>query len=358
MNLPKVRKSTEEWKLARDEFKKRYWNQFYDPAFDTHRNEISLLEEIAWNAYEEGRKAPRTAKAGSEYQNPDYDLSVEWLATRDKIEEAQELHENHSKPSRVLLICASDRNDHTCPGEISKTYRLTQIAEAALKEEGLIVEVLNLSKMTSEFGKIIYPCKGCVSTAMPLCHWPCSCYPNHSLNQVNDWMNEIYPMWVRAHGIMIITPVYWHQAPSALKLMIDRLVCADGGNTDPTSTNGKDPEIAKKIELNGWEYPRHLQGRVYSVIVHGDTVGVDDLKNSITSWLNEMMLIPSSVYGQLGRYIGYYGTYAESHEELDKDHALMDEVKLSSQALAMNIVAERAKKLTSQVPDLHDPRPK
>jgi multimeric flavodoxin WrbA len=65
-------------------------------------------------------------------------------------------------------------------------------------------------------------------------------------------MNEIYPMWVRAHGIMIVCPVNWYQAPSPLKLMIDRLVCADGGNPDPTSTGGKDPERAKALELQGW----------------------------------------------------------------------------------------------------------
>ena len=39
---------------------------------------------------------------------------------------------------------------------------------------------------------MIHPCKTCVSTAMPLCHWPCSCYPNHALGQVQDWMNDIY----------------------------------------------------------------------------------------------------------------------------------------------------------------------
>ena len=84
---------------------------------------------------------------------------------------------------------------------------------------------------------------------MPLCHWPCSCYPNHSLNQVNDWMAEIYERWVAAHAVVIVTPTHWYSTPSALKLMIDRLVCADGGNPDPTSTHGKDPVKAKAIEL-------------------------------------------------------------------------------------------------------------
>jgi multimeric flavodoxin WrbA len=50
------------------------------------------------------------------------------------------------------------------------------------------------------------------------------------MGQVNDWMNEIYPRWVAAHGVMIVCPVHWYHAPASLKLMIDRLVCADGGN--------------------------------------------------------------------------------------------------------------------------------
>ena len=89
------------------------------------------------------------------------------------------------------------------------------------------MDFLDLSRLASEYGRIIYPCKACVSTAMPLCNWPCSCYPNHAMGQVNDWMAEIYPRWVAAHGVMILCPVHWYQAPSSLKLMIDRLVYAD-----------------------------------------------------------------------------------------------------------------------------------
>lgn len=355
---PKVRKSGEEWSIGEEEFRRRYEKLFDDPFFDHKREEIQELTDIAFRAYNEGRKAPRTTKAGPEYDDPEYDLSVDWIKAKLAIEEAQRLHEDPQGPSRVLVICASDRNDHTCPGEMSKSMRLARIARNALEADGLEVEFLDLSQLTSEFGKNIYPCKGCVSTAMPLCHWPCSCYPNHSLGQVQDWMNDIYPMWVRAHGIMIVTPVYWHQAPSALKLMIDRLVCADGGNPDPTSTKGKDPELAKKLERKGWSYPRHLEGRVFSLVVHGDTMGVDDVKNALTSWLTEINLIPASVYGVIGRYIGYFGTYADSHKELDKDHALMDEVRLAAEALSMSIMSERAKKYESLLPNFHEPRPK
>jgi multimeric flavodoxin WrbA len=62
---------------------------------------------------------------------------------------------------------------------------------------------------------------------------------NYSLGQTDDWMNEIYSAWVAARGILIITPVNWYHAPTALKAMMDRLVCADGGNPDPSSTHGK-----------------------------------------------------------------------------------------------------------------------
>jgi multimeric flavodoxin WrbA len=33
------------------------------------------------------------------------------------------------------------------------------------------------------------------------------------LGQVHDWMNEIYPLWVTALAIMIVTPVNWYRAP-------------------------------------------------------------------------------------------------------------------------------------------------
>src|SRR5256885_2345425 len=106
-----------------------------------------------------------------------------------------------------------------------------------------------------------------------------------SICQVNDWMNELYPRWVAAHAVMIVTPVYWHSPPSTLKLMMDRLVCADGGNPDLSSTHGKTPEEAKALELRGWDYPRHLAGRLFALFVHGDAVGAESVRAALTDWL-------------------------------------------------------------------------
>ena len=354
-----VRKGQAPAKITRDEFRERFLTTYVDPAFDREREAIARLEEIAFAAYADGRKAPHTQKAGPEFENPDYDLSTEWLAARSRIKQAKERYEDVAAAGRVLVVCASHRNDGTCPGEMSKSFRLSNLVSEVLREEGkLEVDLLDLSLITSEYGRQIHPCKGCVSTAMPLCHFPCSCYPHHSLGQVHDWMNEIYERWTLAHGIVIVTPVYWYQAPSALKLMMDRLVCADGGNPDPTSTQGKDAALAKKIELKGWSYPKHLSGRAYGLVVHGDVAGIEGARRELSDWLDWMGLLDAGVQARLDRYIGYYEPYATSHDTLDRDEPLQEEVRNVGRAMANAVQAIRAGRF--QVPDanLSRPRPK
>jgi multimeric flavodoxin WrbA len=238
-----------------------------------------------------------------------------------------------------------------------KSYRLMKLAGEVLQQEALEVDCLDLSQLSAEYGRHILPCKACVSTAMPLCHWPCSCYPNHGLGQVGDWMNELYPRFVAAHGILIVTPVYWYQAPSGLKLLMDRLVCADGGNPDPTSTQGKDALRAKQLELAGWNFPRHLQGRAFAVVVHGDAAGAETLRRSLVDWLTDMRLFQAGDAGALDRYVGYYSPYAESHDALDRDEPFQEEVRNAARALARAVRFVRQGRPQPDS-DLTDPRPK
>jgi multimeric flavodoxin WrbA len=332
---------------------------FSDPAFDEEWPAIERLDAIAYEAYRGGRKAPLTQKAGPEFQDPTYDLSSEWLATRARLRKAEEQHADPAAKGRVLVICGSDRNDGTCPGEMSKSFRLSTLVAETIGDEGrLDIDLLDLSLVTSEYGRQIHPCKGCVSTAMPLCHWPCSCYPNHGLGQVHDWMAEIYERWVLAHGVVIVTPVYWYQAPSALKLMIDRLVCADGGNPDPTSTHGKNAALAKAVEMEGWSYPKHLQGRAYGVVVHGDAAGTEAMRYALSDWLDTMGLVDAGVEARLDRYIGYYEPYATSHAALDRDRALEEEVRNVGRAVVGAVRALREGKLVVPGANLKPPRPK
>lgn len=350
-----VRRSMPPVQLDEAEFKHRFLGQFADPNFEGLQAELEKLSDVAWRNYSEGRKAPLTRKAGPEYAVPDYDLSVDWLEARQKIAAAREAFARPG-PARILLVNGAARSEHTCPGETSKTYRLQEIArELLLAEQGVEVDVLDLSRLASEYGRNIFPCKTCFSTSPALCHWPCSCYPNHSLGQTRDWMNDIYPLWTAAHGVMLFTPVNWYFASSPLKLMMDRLVCADGGNPDPTRTCGKDPERAKEIELAGWDYPQHLKGRLFSVVVHGDAEGAHDVRRALSDWLTAIGLESAGGLAELDRYIGYWKPYATSHADLDSDGALQQEVR---NAAALLLARVRAKRNGVAPPDLHLQRPR
>jgi multimeric flavodoxin WrbA len=171
-------------------------------------------------------------------------------------------------------------------------------------------------------------------------------------------MNEIYPMWVAAHGIMIVTPVNWYHAPSTLKSMIDRLVCADGGNPDPSSTHGKSAKEAKALELEGWPYPRHLAGRYFGLVVHGDSVGAETLRRTLADWLTDMGLISAGAMAESDGYIGYMKPYATAHEELDNDKAFQEEVLNVARALGVAADLSRTGHLENPAKGLSDPNPK
>jgi multimeric flavodoxin WrbA len=354
-----VRKGMPPVELDEAEFKRRFLSRFYDPAFDSLQAELLKVAEAAWDGYRNSRKAPRTTKAGPGFADPDYDISIEWLEARRAVAAAQKRHDDKAAPPRILLINSSPRSEHTCPGEMSKSWRLVELADEIIRSEpGFECDVLNLSVLASEFGRVIYPCKACVSTAMPLCHWPCSCYPNHALAQNNDWMSEIYPRWVAAHGIMIVTPVHWYQAPSTFKLMMDRLVCADGGNPDPTSTHGKDAKQAKEIELAGWDYPRHLAGRTFGLFAHEDSAGAENLRRILNDWLEDMGLIPAGRLATVDRAIGYLAPYATSHAALDKETATQDDLRNVARAVVQAVKMLRAGTLEQPDRALRNPRPK
>ena len=145
----KVRKGQWPGNLHRAEFSARFRNSFVDPAFRSEDVAIGRLEVIAWDAYCEGRKAPLTRKAGPGYADPDYDLSVEWIEASERLKRAQAVWVDPKTKTRALVICGSPRNDGTCPGEISKTFRLARLVNGVLREEKIEVDFLDLSLLTS-----------------------------------------------------------------------------------------------------------------------------------------------------------------------------------------------------------------
>jgi multimeric flavodoxin WrbA len=354
-----VRRLTQYVPLTHAEFRRRFFERFYDPVFDQVKSELDKVCELAWDGYIKYRKSPRTQAAGPEFSQPDFELPVEWLQTRKTLRDAELKQKNPASRSRILIVSGATRSEHTCPGEVSKTRRLADHAAKTIEAQaGFEVDLLDVSHLADEPWKVIHPCKACVSTAMPLCHWPCSCYPNHAMGQTNDWMAEIYPRWVAAHGVFVLCPVHWYQAPASLKLMIDRLVCADGGNPDPTTTQGKDPAAAKALELAGWPYPRHLAGRAFAVIAHGDSQGHEGVREALVEWLSSIGMHQAGTSAAVDTLIGYYEPYATSHDKLDEQRDVFMLVENAAQSLVNLVRAMRAGDWRAPDAGLKNPRQK
>src|SRR3546814_19089129 len=108
--------------LSRAEFKARFKSRYRDPAFASLAAELDRIAEAAWDGYSNARKSPVTRKAGPEFADPNYDLSVDWLAARDAVLAAQARHDDPDGPMRFLLLNGSSRSAHTCPGQIAKAW--------------------------------------------------------------------------------------------------------------------------------------------------------------------------------------------------------------------------------------------
>ena len=212
---PKVRTGQGSVALNREEFAARVRERFADPRFGGVETQIEAVIEVAWRNYLDDRKSPRTRAAGRAFAVPEFQLPVEWLETRAPApgRRAPRQAPRHAVSHPADLRSLAQRPDLPRRDVEDVPARARSRRRAIERARGFECDVLDLSRLASEYGRQIHPCKACVSTAMPLCHWPCSCYPNHALGQTNDWMAEIYERWVAAHGVMIVTPVYWYQAP-------------------------------------------------------------------------------------------------------------------------------------------------
>jgi len=105
----------------------------------------------------------------------------------------------------------------------------------------------------------------CVFTAMALCVWPCNCYENANKDEPDlMWDLDLYARLDLADAWAILGPVNWHAPTSNLKLMLDRLVCTNGGNPREELIDHKNPEKAMRLERSpewGELSVNHLEGR-------------------------------------------------------------------------------------------------
>lgn len=100
------------------------------------------------------------------------------------------------------------------------------------------------------------------------------------------------------------------------------------------------------------------QGRLFSVVVHGDVEGAENVRRSLVDWLRFMHLVPAGVPAELDRYIGYWQPYATSHDALDQDEAIQEEVRNAARTLLEAVQARRSGLLVSAGAKLEQPRQK
>lgn len=178
------------------------------------------------------------------------------------------------RPFRVLVLAGSNRRQYNCPGVDSKARTLMlRMAEHLPPEWEIDYEDLGNVYARAR----IQSCNACVSTSMALCVWPCNCFAKNSkLEPDLMWDMDLYARLDLADAWAIIAPVNWYAPASNLKLLFDRLVCANGGNPREELIEHKDAELARQLEHSAeWEKlsQNHLEGRTAAFFCYGDGGG-------------------------------------------------------------------------------------
>ena len=104
---------------------------FIDPSFDPLRRELKAVADAAWDAYSNSRKSPLTKKAGRGFADPN--TNSRSIGLPPATPSGRRKQTTTVGRRGILLVNGSSRTEHTCPGEISKTWRLVEIAMEAIE---------------------------------------------------------------------------------------------------------------------------------------------------------------------------------------------------------------------------------
>jgi hypothetical protein len=92
--------------------------------------------------------------------------------------------------------------------------------------------------------------------------------------------------------------------------------------------------------------------------VHGDVAGVEGTRRALSDWLDWMGLVEAGALSRIDRYIGYYDSYALSHETLDRDLAIQQETRNVALAVIEAVKRLREGGLSRPDANLRPARPK
>ncbi len=239
------------------------------------------------------RRRSRT-KAGPGFSDPDYELSDEWRAhARTAARRAAALARPRDAVARAAHRAPRARNDGTCPGEMSKTFRLAELAREVLdagRHRGRSARPEPASPPTTTATSI---------RARAACRPPCRCATGHAAairttrsRQTNDWMNEIYEQWVCAHGVLL------HHAG----VLVPGRQPAQADDGPPGVRRRRQSRPDHHARQKGGARPRRsswpaglirstCRDATYGVVVHGDVAGIEGARRALCDWLDWMGLI-------------------------------------------------------------------
>ena len=158
----------------------------------------------------------------------------------------------------ILFLNASPRKN-------GKTAKCLKEVMKWSKKEGAKVKLIHLKDFK------ILPCLGCYSISPKNCTFPC---------QQKDGMEKIYPLLLKADGIVFGSPSYWFSVSGLAKNFIDRLTC---------------------LENNGFL----LAGKIFAAVSTAQESGGEEVSHYLISTFNEMgCIIPpfaSPFFNEKGR---------------------------------------------------------
>lgn len=147
----------------------------------------------------------------------------------------------------VLLINGS-------PRKTGRTVNCLKKIEIGAKKEKGETTILHLTDFK------ILPCLGCYSKNPKLCVFPC---------KIQDDMQKIYPLLLKAHCIVLGSPSFWFSVSGPIKNFIDRLT---------------------SLENNGFL----LEGKIFAATALAQETGGEEVSHYLISVFNEMgCIIPS-----------------------------------------------------------------
>ena len=209
---------------------------------------------------------------------------------------------------RIFVVAGSSRKVTNCPAADGKAKFFAERIKENMPKDW-VIDIFNLSN--DYVLPKIQSCNACVSTSMALCVWPCNCYKRHSFTELDlMWDEDVYGRIYAADAIMICAPVNWYGPTSSIKLMFDRLVCANGGNPREDLIKHKYGNLAAELEHSPeWKNLslNHLEGRTAAFFAYGDGGGDELDDGGIPNILKHKNYFLLDEERKMGKLVPFYG---------------------------------------------------